>query len=112
MTLEDGYLVEHRSERTYYEMLNASGKLAAFKVIQMPKAGKAYFERDVPQDVIEKIVTDFEIKHDYFIPSDEPWIFYVRKQVSSLRFFALIAASILAAPALTRSLIHFRLFSA
>jgi hypothetical protein len=48
----------------------------------MPKAGVAYFDPDVPQDVVEKIVLDFEKNKDNSSRSNEPWHFYVHEQIS------------------------------
>ncbi|MBZ5500134.1 MAG: hypothetical protein LAP85_27380 [Acidobacteriia bacterium] len=109
---------KYRSQPSWFE-LNAPN------MVGLPGFGKALFQREVPKDVVEKVIKDFEAKQKPPVPppgkldfsdlekkvaaaepSDwitvnptdrerESWTFTVHKQVSKLRLTGLILGSIL-----------------
>jgi len=94
-TLEDGYLVVHEHKLDPTERI-AWGREMGFNVIQMPRLGFAYFEKEVPGNVINRVVAEFERNTSSY----GHWRFYVSRDVNWIRFSGLIVASILAAIAL------------
>jgi len=103
--LEDGYLVVYEHKLNSAERI-ALGRQMGMDVVQMPRLGIAYFDKEVPQRVVDKIVSEFE--RDTSIRSHRHWRFYVSRNVNWVKFSGLIAASILIAIALVQFLIYFQ----
>lgn len=71
-------------------------------VVEMPSGlgGKAYFSGEVPKDVVDKILNDFEAKHKPPVPppgyklDPQIWTFTVHKHVSKLKLPGIIVGSL------------------